>query len=154
MTNKAAYWNPHCLFQPRTLVTQWYSRFSKQGLNPESRSNGSGIHLCFFLGLESPQIGLKQEAVSPQQCRPGFELVHSPDMAALLDLSWSFHTVLMHGCLRASSRFLCFPLHGADRHTHYVLIRQLLASSMSRQKRTRVLFLHFMPGLFYTIVAA
>lgn len=153
MTNEAEYWNPYCLFQPRTSVIHFSgSHFPR--LNPESESNDPGTHLWFFSpGSGSPQLDLKPERVSPGWWRLGFELVSSPDMAALQDVSWSFHTVWAHRCLRASSWFTV-PLVAWSRHTCYVLMRQLLASRMSKQKWTRVLFIHFIPRLFYTVLAA
>lgn len=50
------------------------------------------------------------------QCRPGFELVRSSEMAAILGLCCNIHAMLMHGCLKASSGFVYLLLPGADMH--------------------------------------
>jgi len=72
---------------------------------------------------------------------PGLELVSSPSIP---DTRWIVHSVLMHGCLRGVSGLLV----AFCRHAHGVLMKQLLASRMSEQKWTRILFLHVMPRLF------
>lgn len=132
---------------------QWWS-LSKVWAKPRVRVQWSrNTPLVLLPSLRESPTRSEPGGVSPGWWRLGFELVSSPDMAALQDVSWSFHTVWAHRCLRASSWFT-MPLVAWCRHTCYVLMRQLLASSMSKQKWTRVLFIHFIPRLFYTVLAA